>query len=62
MSIVLLEALAASWMVQRDGKIIINESSVSRCAEREFRFVEPRSVRMGDDLEEGDSQMPMVWD
>ena len=31
---------------------------MSRCAEREFRFVEPRSVRMGADFEEGDIQMP----
>lgn len=32
---------------------------MSRCAEREFRFVEPRSVRMGGDFEEGDIQMPI---
>lgn len=37
---------------------IINESSVSRFAEREFRFVEPNKVATGAESDVGDSHMP----
>lgn len=41
-----------------DGSIIMNESSVSMCADREFRFVDPKSVRMGKVFGVGESQRP----
>lgn len=34
------------------------ESSVSRFADREFRFVEPNIVNVGGESLEGDNQMP----
>ena len=40
---------------------ITNESSVSRFAERELRFVEPNIVSMGGQSLEGDSQMPAQY-
>lgn len=36
----------------------MNDSSVSRLAEREFKFVEPKRVRHGSALGEGRSQIP----
>lgn len=39
--------------------IIMNESSVSRLAEREFRFVEPNKVATGAESGVGDSHMPV---
>ena len=35
-----------------------NDSSVSRCAERAFKFVEPNKVKIGGDFESGESQIP----
>lgn len=54
------EALASlsDSVMWREGMTIRNESSVSRCAERELRFVDPKRVKIGGDLEDGDSQMP----
>jgi hypothetical protein len=37
---------------------IKNDNSVSRCADREFRLVEPKRVRTGAALGVGDSQIP----
>ena len=37
---------------------ITNDSSVSKWAERELRFVEPNIVRMGKSRCDGDNQMP----
>jgi hypothetical protein len=43
----------------RDGGMIMRkDSSVSRFAEREFRLVDPKRVRMGGDVGVGDSQIP----
>lgn len=39
--------------------IITKESSVSRFADREFRFVEPNMVNTGGLSLEGDSQIPV---
>lgn len=36
-----------------------NESSVSICADRELRFVDPKRVRIGGDDELGDSHTPI---
>lgn len=36
------------------------DSSVSRFAERELRFVDPNSVRMGGDVAVGESQIPAI--
>jgi hypothetical protein len=36
------------------------DNSVSRCAERELRFVEPKSVRIGRDSAFGESQIPAI--
>lgn len=36
------------------------DSSVSRFAERELRFVDPKSVRMGGDVDVGESQIPIT--
>ena len=41
-----------------DGTIMRNDSSVSRCAERAFKFVEPNKVKIGGDFESGESQIP----
>lgn len=41
---------------------MIKDSSVSRFAERELRFVDPKSVRMGGDVGVGESQIPMTMD
>lgn len=43
-----------------DGITIMNDSSVSMCAEREFRFVEPKSVSTGGSVGVGETQMPVA--
>lgn len=46
---------ALTW---REGTTMTNDNSVSRCAERELRFVDPKRVKIGSDLGDGESQMP----
>jgi hypothetical protein len=53
-----LAEVLAPFAIGRDGNTITNESSVSRCADRELRLVEPKRVRIGSDLDEGDNQIP----
>jgi hypothetical protein len=38
----------------------MKDNSVSKCAERELRFVEPKSVRTGRDSAFGESQIPAI--
>lgn len=42
-----------------DGRIMRNDSSVSICAERELRFVEPNKVRIGGAEDVRDSHIPV---
>jgi hypothetical protein len=46
-----------SWS-EGTGITIMNDSSVSICAERELRLVEPKSVSTGGDAAFGETQMP----
>ena len=49
---------ASRWRSAGDVVASTNDSSVSRFADRELRFVEPKSVRAGVDVGVGRTQMP----
>jgi len=42
-----------------EGMTMRKDSSVSRCAERELRFVEPKSVSTGGEVGVGESHIPI---
>jgi len=55
-------SLRAKTSGEREGGVNMrNDNSVSRLAERELRFVDPKSVRSGAEVGVGDSQIPLEW-